>query len=156
MKKILLFLTSVTLAIFIAGCSKTEKIEIHTPAYMYNTDSSVNQKATVVLNGFYNHSKGNFEGSMTINDVNFSTILFVSSMGLVAYDGTERTFVGQIYYNNETKQFTIEVSNSELYYTLTKQEYQEEVLIISSPAEDLEQAMQINEALKKQQSVIEK
>ncbi|WP_028608440.1 hypothetical protein [Paenibacillus harenae] len=148
MKKLFLLLQAFTFAWLSAGCSGSDKLEIHAPAYMYNSDATISQKAEVALVGFFNHKNNNFEGSLTIDDIHLDKILFVPGTGLLSYEGEVRTYLGEIYFNRKTHALTIEISDSELYHALTKRNDKDGKVIISSPAEDLQQAVQVNTALK--------
>ncbi|MFM9278862.1 hypothetical protein [Paenibacillus jiagnxiensis] len=147
MKKFLLL--SFLILLFMTGCNTKEQIQIDTDAYIYDSDSSISEGAVVILKGLHDKKSNNFQGSISINDIEYPNVLFTSGSGFIAYEENKRTYLGEIYFNYETHQYTIEVSDKKLFHSLTKQEYQNDKLIISSPATNIEEARQINTLLKK-------
>ncbi|MFB5761482.1 hypothetical protein [Paenibacillus medicaginis] len=146
MKKYPLLL--ILILLFMAGCSTKEQIQIDTDAYLYDSDLNISEGVKVTLKGFYDKKNKNFKGSISINNIEYSDVLFTSGSGLIAYEENKRTYLGEIFFNYNTRQYTIEVSEKKLFYSLTKQEYQNNKLIISSPATNIEKAKQINTQLK--------
>ncbi|RXZ83764.1 hypothetical protein EBB07_05110 [Paenibacillaceae bacterium] len=142
------------LAIFIVvtlsiGCSKTEKIDMRSPSYMYDLESGFNDNLDVELIGVFNEKEGNFKGSLKVKDRQFDTIMFQPESGLIAYKGATRSYLGQIFINFANKQFTLEIADPTLYTDLTKQAHHgNRKLVISAPAETLEEAMLVNKELK--------
>lgn len=151
MRKSIIFAIVISAAYWLTGCDNKDKLEINSPAYMYESISGVDQEVDVVLSGLFNENENSFKGSMTIKNVNYATILFKSGAGLISYEDKKRTYLGEIFYNSQTRQYTIEISDSDLYEELTGQKYSNNKLVISSPAKDLDQAKQINTTIKNNQ-----
>lgn len=131
------------------GCGTKEEIQIDTAAYMYSSNLSVKEGAKVTLKGWYDREDKNFQGSISINGIEYPNVLFASGADLIAYKESKRSFLGMIYFNYESHQYTIEVTDKNLFYSLTKQRYPNNKLIISSPATNFEEAQRINIFLKK-------
>ncbi len=149
MRKSIIFAIVILVAYSLTGCDNKDKLEINSPAYMYESTSGVDQEVDVVLSGLFYENENSFKGSMTIKNVKYATILFKSGAGLISYE--DKTYLGEIFYNSQTRQYSIEISDSDLYEELTGQKYSNNKLVISSPAKDLDQAIQINTTIKNNQ-----
>ncbi|MGV2887136.1 hypothetical protein [Paenibacillus taichungensis] len=132
----------------LSACSNNEKIEISSPSYMFCEDYKISKEIEVSLKGDFNKNDNNYEGSLSINEINFKKVLFKHNSLLISYEGSERTVLGDIYLNTLDNQFAIVITEPSLYKQLTNEEYNNEGLIISSPASSLEEARSIEENLK--------
>ncbi|MHA0857984.1 hypothetical protein [Paenibacillus sp. CMAA1364] len=152
MKKLVTIIACIIMVTLISSCSSKliigKNVEITSPAYMYNQELNINKEVKVMMSGFFNEEEDFFEGTLTIEDIYFSKVLFSSGTGLISYDGKERTFSGQIYYDEQTHAYSMELSDKELLRELTGNVLEDGTLIISSPADTLGDAMEINEDLK--------
>ncbi|MEC0126247.1 hypothetical protein [Paenibacillus pabuli] len=146
MKKVLFIIFISTL--ILSACSNNEKIEISSPSYMYSKSSNISKELEATLKGTFNKDDNNYEGSLSINDINFEKVLFKHNSLLIAYEGSERMVIGDIYLNKTESQFSIIITEPTLYKKLTNEEFKKEALVISSPASNLEEAIEIEEKLK--------
>ncbi|MFP4977087.1 hypothetical protein ACE6ED_16905 [Paenibacillus sp. CN-4] len=136
------------LALLLTSCyDPIEKVRIDTPAYAYG--DTMEQKLNVVLQGIYLPDDQDFRGSLTIGRMTFDRIYFYPGGGLLSYAGKERTFMGQIYFDYPTLQYSIEITDPKLYELLTGEAGEKKSkLTISSPAASIEEAREINAELK--------
>ncbi|WP_434749593.1 hypothetical protein [Paenibacillus amylolyticus] len=141
------FITFLILLILL-GCNNHEKIDIKSPSYMFSENSEINGELKVSLMGECNNNENSFEGSLTINDIVFKKVIFMHKSLLISYEGAKRTVLGDIYLDKQANQFAIIITEPELYMKLTNGKYQNEGLVISSPASNLEEAKMIEEKLK--------
>lgn len=150
MRSLNLLIAGLIVVILFASCSKQDKLEINSTSFMYSADSSSDQKIQVELNGYFDNKDNYFKGILKINDgIEYPTVLFSPGLsGLIAYNGKERIYLGEIFFDKNSQHFTLEISNADLYYSLTHKKYENQKLIISSPAESLEQAIEMNRTLK--------
>ncbi|QLG38134.1 MULTISPECIES: membrane lipoprotein lipid attachment site-containing protein [unclassified Paenibacillus] len=132
----------------LSACSNNEKIDISSPSYMFSEDYKISKEIEVSLKGHFNKDDNNYEGSLSINEINFKKVLFKHNSLLISYEGSERTVLGDIYLNTSDNQFAIVITEPSLYKQLTNEEYNKDGLIISSPASSLEEARSIEENLK--------
>ncbi|PZD94942.1 hypothetical protein DNH61_14965 [Paenibacillus sambharensis] len=139
-------LACLCLIIGLSGCSNSEKVEINTPAFLYNSSSNTGTSIEVSISGQYDKDN-NFQGSLTIGGMEYPTILFKHGFGLIAYDKAERTILGLIFYDNETKDYSIHLTEGKLYGALQGDNSEGGTLIISSPAVDKEQAVEVHTRL---------
>lgn len=146
MKRVLIFIFICTF--FLSACVNNEKIEISSPSYMYSGTYKIDKKVNVVLRVNYNNKEDNYEGALTINDITFEKILFKHNASLISYKDSERTVLGDIYFDKKENQFAIIVTDPSLFKQLTNEDYKNEGLVISSPASSLEEAIEIEDKLK--------
>jgi len=142
-----LFITFLILFI-LSGCNDHEKIDINSPSYMFSENSGIASEVKVNLNGIFNKNENAFEGSLSINDMAFEKVIFMHKSLLISYEGAKRTVLGDIYLDKQANQFAIIITEPELYTKLTNEKYQNEGLVISAPASNLEEAKTIEEKLK--------
>lgn len=143
-----LFLLIFISTLILSACNKSEKIEITSQSYMYSKDSYISKELEVTLKGILKKDDNSYEGSLSLNDINFDKVLFKHNSLLIAYEGSERIVLGDIYLNKSESQFTIIITEPTLYKRLTNEEFKKEGLVISSPASSQEEAMEIEEKLK--------
>lgn len=74
MKKSILFIILIMVTFWLTGCTNKTNLEINSPAYMYESNSSVNEEVDVILSGLFNEKENSFKGSMTIKNIKFATI----------------------------------------------------------------------------------
>ncbi|SEO05955.1 hypothetical protein [Paenibacillus sp. OK076] len=146
MKKIIFIIFISTL--IISACSNNEKIQISSPSYMYSKSTSISKELEVTLRGDFNKDDDNYEGSLSINEINFEKVLFKHNSLLIAYEGSERTVLGNIYLNKSENEFSITITDPTLYKKLTNEEFKKDNLVISSPAFSQEEAIEVAEKLK--------
>lgn len=132
----------------LSGCNTHENIDIKSPSYMFSENSELASEVKVSLNGIFNRNENTFEGALSINDIAFKEVLFMHKSLLISYEGPERTVLGDIYIDKQAKQFAIIITEPELYMKLTNEKYENEGLVIISPATNLEAAKMIEEKLK--------
>ncbi|MCM3134657.1 hypothetical protein M3629_17850 [Paenibacillus polysaccharolyticus] len=142
-----LFITFLILFI-LSGCNDLEKIDINSPSYMFSENSGIASEVKVNLNGIFNKNENAFEGSLSINDMAFEKVIFMHKSLLISYEDAKRTVLGDIYLDKQANQFAIIITEPELYTKLTNEKYQNEGLVISAPASNLEEAKTIEEKLK--------
>ena len=142
-----LFITFLILFI-LSGCNDHEKIDINSPSYMFSENSGIASEVKVNLNGIFNKNENAFEGYLSINDMAFEKVIFMHKSLLISYEGAKRTVLGDIYLDKQANQFAIIITEPELYTKLTNEKYQNEGLVISAPALNLEEAKTIEEKLK--------
>ncbi|WP_339832436.1 hypothetical protein [Paenibacillus sp. FSL R7-0272] len=142
-----LFITFLIIFI-LSGCNHHEKIDIKSPSYMFSENSEIASEVKVSLNGIFNKNENTFEGSLSINDSTFEKVIFMHKSLLITYEGAKRTVLGDIYFDKQANQFVIIITEPELYMKLTNGKYQNETLVISAPASNLEEAKMIEEKLK--------
>ncbi|SCY65864.1 hypothetical protein SAMN05720606_107136 [Paenibacillus polysaccharolyticus] len=142
-----LFITFLILFI-LSGCNDHEKIDINSPSYMFSENSGIASEVKVNLNGIFNKNENAFEGYLSINDMAFEKVIFMHKSLLISYEGAKRTVLGDIYLDKQANQFAIIITEPELYTKLTNEKYQNEGLVISAPASNLEEAKTIEEKLK--------
>lgn len=132
----------------LSGCNDLEKMDIKSPSYMFSENSEIASEVKVSLNGIFNKNENAFEGSLSIDDNTFEKVIFMHKSLLISYEGAKRTVLGDIYLDKRAKQFAIIITEPELYMKLTNEKYQNEGLVISAPASNLEEAKRIEEKLK--------
>lgn len=132
----------------LSGCNYHGKIDIKSPSYMFSENSEIHGGLRVTLHGKFNDHDNSFEGSLTINDMAFEKVIFMHKSLLISYEGPKRTVLGDIYLDKQANQFAIIITEPELYMKLTNAIYQNEGLVISSPASNLEEAKMVEEELK--------
>lgn len=140
----------IALTITIGGCSNSHQvIDIANPAYMYGDD--IDETLPVSMKGTYNKKKHSFRGSMEIDHrIKLDPVMFANGMGIIFFEGSKQTFLGQIYFDNESLNYTIEIIDPVIYEKLTNRPSDGQAkVIISSPSTNLEQAQQVNEELNK-------
>lgn len=115
---------------------------------MFSENSEIASEVKVSLNGIFNKNENTFEGSLSINDSTFEKVIFMHKSLLITYEGAKRTVLGDIYFDKQANQFAIIITEPELYMKLTNGKYQNETLVISAPASNLEEAKMIEEKLK--------
>ncbi|GAB6926315.1 hypothetical protein JCM10914A_02980 [Paenibacillus sp. JCM 10914] len=147
MRKVLLIILLFS-TIISSGCNRSEEVEISSPSYMYSKDSDISEKVEVALKAYYNEDDDNYEGSLLINEFSFEKVLFKHNSLLIAYDGSERIVLGDIYLNKNEGQFTIIITEPTLYRKLTKKDIKESNLVISLPASNQKEAKEIEKSLK--------
>ncbi|MGQ8874938.1 hypothetical protein [Paenibacillus sp. TSA_86.1] len=132
----------------LSGCNDLEKMDITSPSYMFSENSEIASEVKVSLIGIFNKKENAFEGSLAIHDNTFEKVIFMHKSLLISYEGAKRTVLGDIYLDKQAKQFAINITEPELYMKLTNEKYQNEGLVISAPASNLEEAKMIEEKLK--------
>ncbi|TYP70761.1 hypothetical protein [Paenibacillus methanolicus] len=156
MRKRMLAIVLLLAAAVLAGCmEKIDKLKIEAPAYMYGDQA---KSVDVMIEGPFSHADNLFTGSMRIGGKKLETIVFTPGTGLIHYDernlangeGPKRTDLGLIYYDKETMAYAIEVTDAALYASLTgKKQEDQSKLIISSPANNEEEANAVHDRLTK-------
>ncbi|MFB9325924.1 hypothetical protein ACFFSY_08285 [Paenibacillus aurantiacus] len=135
--------------ILLSGCSEqAETIKLDDPAYMFGDQPG--KTVNMLIEGTYNAKENAFKGTMQIGDRTLQTILFTPGAGLIYYEGTKRTYIGQIFYDEATSDYAIEITDAAFYEWLTgvKREGRPK-LIISSPAINGEDARAVYERVKR-------
>lgn len=149
MRRPYLVLTAIVLMIVLMSCSNAyQEIHINSPAYMYG--DNINEVLPLSIEGRYNKKENTFIGSMEIdNRIKLDNVMFTHGSGIVFYEGSKRTFLGQIFFDNENSNYSMEIIDPVLYEKLTKRPSDGKAkVIISSPSNNFEQAQQVNEELK--------
>lgn len=147
----------VILSLILISCVNQKKdIDINNPAFVFGDD--INKTIDVSIKGKYNVKENNFKGSMVIgNDINFENVIFSPGSGLISYNKTSRTYLGQIFFDYESKNYTIEITDPSIYSKLTNIDNDGlKTITISSPAKNLDEAKQINKELKEKKLPFEK
>lgn len=161
MKRPYLVLTSIVLLIvfiivLMSSSNSYQEIHINSPAYMY--EDNINEVVPVSIEGRYNKKENTFIGSMEIdNRIKLDNVTFIPGSGIVFYEGSNRTFLGQIYFDNENSNYSMEIIDPVIYEKLTKRPSDGKAeVIISSPSNNFEQAQQVTEELKNKKLPLEK
>ena len=148
MKSVYIFLLTLCVIFTATSCSKpNEKILINSPAYMYS--GMVSKPLDVIIDGYFDKKEHLFKGSISFGGkTKLENVLFFSGTGLISYKGKDRTNLGQILFDEENHNYSMQISDSQFIELLTNQKNNEkEMLIISSPAENAEEAKEIYEML---------
>lgn len=149
MKITLSIVLSIIMVVDFSGCtSKSQAIHISNSAYLY--DANFSKPIEVTIDGKFNIKENSFIGSMMFkNEIKFENVLFSPGAGLVSYEGSKRTYWGQIFFDHEKLQYSMEITNPSIYELITNDKSKGDLkVIISSPATNLEQAIEINTILK--------
>ncbi|WP_336774381.1 hypothetical protein [Paenibacillus sp. MMO-58] len=148
MRTIFSLLMVAILSAMCIGCSNpNQKIKMDSPAYIYG--DNFNKETEIILEGTYNKKNYNFSGSLTIGDIKFDNVRFVSSFGIKYYVGSKAMYIGQVFFDPKDERITFEVDDPDLYKQLTSKNYDgASKLVISSPAKNLEEAEQVTSELK--------
>ncbi|MFD2117115.1 hypothetical protein ACFSTH_12200 [Paenibacillus yanchengensis] len=125
-----------------------QKININGPAYMYG--DSIDQVLPISIEGKYNKKKDSFIGSMEIdNRIKLDNVLFIPGADIIFYEGSKRTDLGRMFFDNESLNYSMEITDPVFYEKLTKSSSDGKAkVIISSPSNNYEQAQRVNEELR--------
>ncbi|WP_435923266.1 hypothetical protein [Paenibacillus sp. DYY-L-2] len=148
MRKDYFSLVILLVVVILTSCTnRTEKILITSPAYMYS--NTVSEPIDVIIDGYFDKKEHLFKGSITFDDkIKLENVLFFPGTGLISYKGKERTNIGQIFFNEENFSYSIQIAYPQFTELLTNQKGNKtDMLIISSPANSIEQAKEVNDIL---------
>lgn len=149
MRKYGVLLGTLLLLLLSIGCSnRYQEIHINSPAYMYSDDTE--QVMKIQVEGRYDIREDYFKGSISFGtDIKLNNVLFSSGVGLVSYEGAQRSFLGQIYCDFDKGTYSIRLDDAEFIERLTKQKHSKGTqFIVSSPALNKKEAEEIYTTLK--------
>lgn len=142
MKRYGVVLGTLLLLLLSTGCSNPyQEVHINGPAYMYSDDTE--QAMELVIEGRYDKKEYySFKGSISMgSDIKLENVLFTSGAGLVSYEGTQRSYLGQIFCDFDKGTYSIILDNAAFIEKLTKQEHSKGTkFIVSSPAANEKEA----------------
>ncbi|MBP2001469.1 hypothetical protein J2Z69_002514 [Paenibacillus shirakamiensis] len=126
-----------------------DKIDVQKSAYMYSPDQSFSSKTMLI--GTYDKKKHSFQGTMTLGNEVYSTVLLSPGSLLISYEGANRRVVGPIFYDEISQAFALQIHDKDLYMKLTHTSYNPSSppLILAAPVETLEEAKQLYARLSK-------
>ncbi|WP_460321210.1 hypothetical protein [Paenibacillus sp. YSY-4.3] len=150
-------LVIVLLSLVLVSCTNPKQvINIDITAFMYGDE--INQTVEVSMNGEYNTKEHSFVGSLVIGDViKLEHVTFSPGSGLISYNESTRSYLGQIFFDYKSLRFSIEITDQDLYQQLTLSNHDgDKKITITSPANNMEDAKRINAELKDERLPFEK
>ncbi|MNJ52186.1 hypothetical protein D3C77_475090 [compost metagenome] len=147
----------VLLSLVLVSCTNPKQvINIDITAFMYGDE--INQTVEVSMNGEYNTKEHSFVGSLVIGeDIKFEHVTFSPGSGLISYNESTRSYLGQIFFDYQSLNFSIEITDQGLYQQLTESNHdRDKKITITSPANNLEDAKRMNAELKDKRLPFEK
>ncbi|WP_110929910.1 hypothetical protein [Paenibacillus bouchesdurhonensis] len=139
----------VLLSLVLVSCTTSKKeININNAAFIYGDET--NQTLEVSMNGEYNTKEHSFNGSLVIGDeIKLEHVTFSPGSGLISYNESTRSYLGQIFFDYQSLHFSIEITDQDLYQQLTQSYHDgDKKITITSPANNMEDAKRINAELK--------
>ncbi|WP_018759609.1 hypothetical protein [Paenibacillus terrigena] len=151
MNKIRIYLMCITLGILISIgvvylflSTPTKSIKITGNAIAYNIETQIHKTIPIQLDGTYDKSENTFIGSMNIGGTEFKHTILANGFQIVTYDKATRTLIGTAYINSDMTEISLEFNKEEFLIFNTGG-----TSILSYPANNLTEAMQLNKKLKK-------
>ncbi|MBU5670235.1 hypothetical protein [Paenibacillus brevis] len=157
LRKFHVALAIIFLSLLLLSCTDSKKeIDISNSAYLYGNE--VKETSEIKMKGEYDTKKHSFIGSLSIgNGITFDNITFSSGSGLISYNKATRAYLGQIFFDHNSLELTIEITDKDLYQKLTHSINDgEKKITITSPATNIEDAKRINSELKNKELPFEK
>jgi hypothetical protein len=152
MKKavIIIGILFVTIVIFIASyIVLPKKINTSYDGIAYSIqDPSYSKKVTIQLAGQYNKKSNTFQGLMRINNISYTNSILSSGFSAIFYEANTRHLMGRIYFDDDFRNLSMEVEDSQIYREITHEVLKTGKLILSFTATDRSSAIRINSALK--------
>lgn len=148
----------VLLSLVLISCTNPKQvINIDITAFMYG-DDEINQTIEVSMNGEYNTKEHSFIGSLVIGDeIKLEHVTFSPGSGLISYNESTRSYLGQIFFDYQSLNFSIEITDQDLYQQLTQSNHDgDKKITITSAANNLEEAQRMNAELKDKRLPFEK
>lgn len=147
----------VILSLILVSCTNPKQvINIDITAFMYGDE--INQTVEVSMNGEYNTKEHSFIGSLVIGDeIKLEHVTFSPGSGLISYNESTRSYLGQIFFDYKSLHFSIEITDQDLYQQLTHSNNDgDKKITITSPANNIEEAKRMNAELKDKKLPFEK
>lgn len=148
----------VILSLILVSCTNPKQvISIDITAFMYGDE--INQTVEVSMNGEYNTKEHSFIGSLVIgNQIKLEHVTFSPGSGLISYNESTRSYLGQIFFDYKSLNFSIEITDQDLYQQLTESSNHDgdKKITITSPANNMEDAKRMNAELKDKKLPFEK
>lgn len=116
-------------------------------AYKVN-DDSFSRKVIVKLQGQYNKKSKLFQGKLFINQNEYEDCILSSATAFTCFVDGNRYIMGVFLSDEGLDQMSFEIRNEKLYSSLTNEKPGTDKLIISVPAVDRSDAVELNSKLR--------
>jgi hypothetical protein len=123
----------------------TKSIKIMGKAIAYNVETQIHKTIPIQLDGTYNKSGNAFIGKLNIGETEFKHTIISNGFQIITYDNTTRTLIGTAYINSDMTEISLEFNKEELLILNAG-----DTSVLSYPANNLTEAVQLNKKLKEQ------
>ena len=150
MNKIRIYLMCIALGILISLgvvylilSTPIKSIKITGNAIAYNDETHIHKTIPIQLNGTYDKSENAFIGTLNIGGTEFKHTIIANGFQIITYDNTTRTLIGNAYTNSDMTEISLEFNKDELLSLKAGG-----TSVLSYPANNLAEAVQLNKKLK--------
>ena len=123
--------------------SPTRSIKITGNAIAYNVETQIHKTIPIQLDGTYDKSENTFLGTLNVGGTVFKHTIIANGFRIITYENTTRTLIGTAYINSDMTEISLEFNREEL-LILNKGG----TSVVSYPANNLTEAVQLNQKLK--------
>jgi hypothetical protein len=148
--KLRIYLMCITLGILISmgvvylfHSTPIKPIKITANAIAYNAETQIQKITPIKLDGTYDKSKHTFAGTLSIGEAEFKHTIIANGFQIITYDNTTRTLIGTAYINSDMTEISLEFKSEEPLILNAGG-----TSVISYPANNLTEAVQLNQKLK--------